>query len=86
MNTKTAEELRQAFAEFPECQAGIDKRETLAENCAQLDAPILGKSVDELRKWYTVMFFNIATDEMLVKCSAQSTAEQRWNMVEPLTW
>lgn len=73
-------------SEIPELAEGTRKREALADNCAQLDAPILKKPVDELRKLYLELFMNIATDELLVKCSAQSTAQQRWSLVEPLTW
>lgn len=82
--------LHKAFNEaakvIPELKDGIKKRKVLAENCASLDAPILKKPYNQLRKLYLELFLNIATDDLLVKCSAQSTAEQRWLLVEPFTW
>lgn len=75
------------MAEFvPELEEGNKERAELADKYAKLDAPILGKDEAELRKLYGELFFNICTDELLKKCSEGSTAQQRWNMVEPFTW
>jgi hypothetical protein len=80
-------EYIKSLSEFlPELKEGNEKRIALAEKYAKLDAPILGKDEAELRKLYEVLYLNICTDELLKRCSDGSTAQQRWNMVEPFTW
>lgn len=81
--------LKQVFEDLvehvPELKQGIDKREASARECAKKDAPFLNKPEQELVKLYEELFFNICTDELLDKCIA-ATAQERWNMAEPLTW
>lgn len=80
-------EYMKALGEFlPELNAGTNLRCELASKFAKLDAPILNKPEEELRKLYEVLFLNICTDEMLKKCGEDITAQQRWKLVEPFTW
>lgn len=80
-------EYMESLAQFlPELTEGNKSRAELAAKFAKLDAPILNKPEDELRKLYEVLFFNICTDEVLKKCGEDITAQQRWKLVEPFTW
>lgn len=69
----------------PELKEGIAKRKAAARECARKDAAILNKPEEELAKLYQELFFNICTDELLDGCIA-ATAQERWNVAEPLTW
>ena len=71
---------------FPELRPGIDKREKLAREYAEKDAPVLGKDVNHLAQLYNQLFFGIALDSLLEKVTTGATAQQRWNLVEPFTW
>lgn len=84
---KNLKEIFESLAGIaPEIAPGIDKRKRLAAEFSKLDSSAIGRPESELLPLYEEMAFNICTDDLLEKVFNGSTAEQRWKMVEPLTW
>lgn len=59
-------------AEFPELEAGVNKRKQQADKYAELDAVALVKPVDELKPLYLELFLNMCTDQGLSRLESAS--------------